>query len=188
MTSATLLSSTSPHVKRSSAERSRIQPGSIRVPYPVSRCCDEEGGTRILMSEAVDVRSCIIATACIPSPSPLRRSSMDEFRAGADTMENSEESCCEDMLSLPAKEKSESLDGMSMSEDKSGAGVESLSVGSDSPGASLTKQRRVLISSMTESVSTSGETRDLRLVRGTEALRLDGGERYEPYTSMKSRR
>ena len=87
---------------------------------------------------------------------------------------------CEDMLSRPAKEKSESvlsLGGMSMSEDRSAEGVGSLS--EKRPRASLTKHTRVLISSMRDSVRTSWGTRVDRLAAGmlTAALRVVGGGR-----------
>ena len=45
ITSATLLSSTSPPSNSTSAARSRIQPGMIRVPRPVPVCCATGGIT-----------------------------------------------------------------------------------------------------------------------------------------------
>ena len=65
MTSATLLSSTSPPSKSTSAARSLIQPGIIRVPRPVPVCCDGGGSTRMWMSVAVECRPYIVARAWI---------------------------------------------------------------------------------------------------------------------------
>jgi hypothetical protein len=64
ITSAILLSSTSPPSKSNSEPRSRIHPGIMRVPWPVPVCCEAGGVTFMRKSVAVEWRIYKFASTC----------------------------------------------------------------------------------------------------------------------------
>ena len=100
MTSATLLSSTSPPSNSTSAALSRIHPGMISVPLPVPVCCDGGGSTRMWMSVAVECLPYIVANVC--TRSSLRAGSMPAS-CECETTEKPDTDCAEKLLSMSAE-------------------------------------------------------------------------------------
>ena len=176
--SAKLLSSTSPS-NSTSAARSLIHPGMIRVPIPVPVCCT--GCTRICRSVAVECFLYIDANACrYPSDFSVPPRS-DVSACELAIIENSEGAL---MLSKPECPDSDGalLSGFTISTSESAVFTlkvySSWNLASES-SAGPTKQHRVLISSTTVSLRTSGGTRVARFAAGTliAALSEVGGGR-----------
>jgi hypothetical protein len=115
---------------------------------------------------------------------------------GCETTENSDDTCCDDVvLSGPAetRENSDSdvagsLGGISISESSPEGDVARMS--DEESRTSPTKQHLVFISSMTASVRTSSGTRVERLAAGmfAAAFKEVGGGRYVPNNSNKARK